>query len=356
MKNHPDIGSIFPIYSLEVPESDLGSLPFEHEPNVHYFSLCREAFAAIIMTLGKKRRKVLMPAYTCQTVITPFVEMGYDCRFFNVNTELRIDVASLRTIFKDFKPDVLVVHPYYGRDLNDNELAVLHELKTEKCVFINDLTQCIFSRQRDCVFDYYVGSLRKWFPIPDGAVAFSAQHSQPFADIKALENCSFVEQALDAMFLRGLYWESGDVRVKDVSRRIDKQAVSQISVNVHPHSMSRYSYGVLSKYDAKQSALKRLENYRYLAENLETETIKFLDSTEVSSAPLYFPVFSRCRDVIMKKLIEHRIYAPTLWPVKTDELLVSDEVRRIFNEVLAIPCDQRYDNSDLDRVVEVLNS
>ena len=68
-----DIGSIFPLYDsnfvgsgTETRISDAGSTV--------YYSLCREAFAVIARHLDDTNRKVLIPAYTCDTVITPFKE------------------------------------------------------------------------------------------------------------------------------------------------------------------------------------------------------------------------------------------------------------------------------------------
>ena len=356
MRECPDIGSIFPVDTLTPPDGSRQAVAFAHEPHVTYFSLCREIFSIIARSINKPSGKVLLPAYTCQTVITPFTELGWSCSYFGVTSDLRIDIGSLRRAFTSFHPDVLVVHPYYGRDLNLDELSVLHEIKTDGCIFIEDLTQCLFSTQRDSVFDYFVASLRKWFPIPDGAVMFSPKCPLEIDTGNLCENSSFVELELDAMFLRGVYYDSGDVRYKEISRRIDKLAVKNASTDVTPHSMSRYAHAVLANYDIRTAAAKRLRNYKFLMDHVVTPELRKLDIGEVSSAPLYFPVFSTNREAVIQKLIENRIYAPVLWPVRTQSLLINEVISHIFDQILAIPCDQRYGENDLNRVAESLNT
>lgn len=344
-----DIGSIYPIYTLDVPEGSSGPLPFDHEPNVRYFSLCREALSAIARSLNKKQGKVLIPAYTCQTVITPFQELGWECRYYGITEDLRIDEESLKSLFAEVHPDVVVVHPYYGRDLNEDELAALYVLKDSRCVFIADLTQCLFSKQRDEVFDYYVGSMRKWFPIPDGAFAFSSRH-QLREDDKCSENVKFVTAEIDAMFLRGIYYESGDVRLKEISRRVNSQAVDMVSSAVCPHLMSHYSRAVFSHIDISKIQDQRKDNYSYLFECLR-DCGKYRLFSETTTAPLYFPMVVTNRECLIERMISLQVYPPVLWPVVTKNVLVSNVVRSVYGGILALPCDQRYERSDLERVV-----
>lgn len=353
MMDSLDIGSIFPVDTLDVTTGNNQALPFGDEPHVQYFSLCREALSVIARSLGING-KVMIPAYTCQTVITPFTELGWSCCYFGITKDLRIDIDSFKKTYTSFHPDIVIVHPYYGRDLNDEEVSVLLELKREGCVFIEDLTQCLYSSMRNSVFDYYVVSLRKWFPIPDGAALFSVKHGLEFFKTELKENSAFVEQELDAMYLRGLYYKSNDVRLKDVSRRIDKRAVGYVATDVTPHLMSKYSCTVLRDYNVKAAAERRLLNYRYLDDTLDAIGVRKLDHKEVTSAPLYFPIFVENREALIQKLIDHRIYAPVLWPVKTEGLLENESVRRIYDQILAIPCDQRYDERDLKRLVECI--
>ena len=70
----------------------------------------------------------------------------------------------------------------------------------------------------------------------------------------------------------------------------------------------------------------------------------------------YFVIYVNNRAVLQRQLAQDAIYAPVIWPVEDERVLVDDEVRSIYEHLLAIPCDQRYDETDMQRVVEIINN
>ena len=89
-----DIGSIFPLY-----KEDMMIPTMYNDINVGksriVFSLCREAMFAIALKYKESKKSVLIPAYTCQTVIDPFIELGWTVHFYNIEKTLRIDLEDL---------------------------------------------------------------------------------------------------------------------------------------------------------------------------------------------------------------------------------------------------------------------
>ena len=77
--------------------------------------------------------------------------------------------------------------------------------------------------------------------------------------------------------------------------------------------------------------------------------------TRVTNAPLYFPIYVKDRPGIQKQLAQKHIYAPVLWPVNTREILIDETIEYLFDHLLAIPCDQRYDEKDMEKIISVLN-
>lgn len=161
-----EIGSIYSLSTLE--KEQCPPVRFAGE-EVVYFSLCREALLTIAIHNSEKGKRVLVPAYTCQTVLDPFQQEGWAIEYYNITNQLRIDTEDLWSKYEAFKPNLCIAHPYYGADLNQLELKSLAALKDQGCILVEDLTQCVFSTQRSEIFDYFTGSYRKWFPIPDGA-------------------------------------------------------------------------------------------------------------------------------------------------------------------------------------------
>lgn len=347
-----EVGSIFPLY----PES------FDHQKNSFQpkdktlYSLCRETFTDIANSLCETNKTVLIPAYTCQTVITPFEEAGWTCLFFNILKDLRIDLEHLRNQVEKHHPALLVVHPYFGMDLNKNETTVIQYIRNQGTKVVVDLTQCIFSNQELTFADYIVGSYRKWFPIPDGGfliIQNNCDISQP-----SEENELFVTRQTDAMYLRGQYFQNEDQRTKQISIRLSKSADHVADNNISPHRMSTFSCQLLEQEDKQSNRQRRINNFTYLFDNIrKSEKYAFVcsDKSLVTTVPLYFTLYVENRRDLQIKLAEECIYAPVIWPVEDENVLISEDVRYIYDHLLAIPIDQRYDEQDMQRVVDMIN-
>ena len=95
----------------------------------------------------------------------------------------------------------------------------------------------------------------------------------------------------------------------------------------------------------------------YLLQNIKSPNLELLckDMSRVTTAPLYFIVYTKNRKDIQTKLCNEHIYAPIIWPIYYKEVLVDDITKEIYNETLAIPIDQRYDETDMEKIVTILN-
>lgn len=353
-ENVIDIGSIFPVYTANCElfsQKDAGIL----EPILNkavLYSLCSEALHDIAVMYGGRSKCVLLPAYTCQSVIAPFLQEGWQCKFFRIDEALRIDTDNIVSLARQAHPAVCVVHPYYGMDLNDKEIQALQEIKSLGCVMVEDLTQCIFSSRRPPVFDYYVGSLRKWFPIPDGAFLLNSAGS-PLPQAPIEEYTEFIQLQLDSMYLRGTYFKDHDLEIKQISRRVQALAVEVSDRPLQAHTMSAYARQALRCQDIDRSSEVRLDNYRYLHGLLSDCQVcrpVCRDLSEVTTAPLYLPVYAHNRAGLQSRLAEHQIYAPILWDAETPAVLSDPAVANIYHSILALPVDQRYNRKCMDRI------
>lgn len=352
-----DIGSIFPLTNEDMTLMTKGVSLSAKNGNRINFSLCREAIYAVAKKYNHTEKTVLIPAYTCQTVIDPFIQQGWKCYFYNINTNLRIDLEDLLLKCDSFNPSMLVVHPYYGMELNKAELEVLKTIKQKGIVLLEDITQCINTKTRPDVFDYFTGSYRKWFKVPDGG--FLESNFLDLISIPEEENASFVSKQIDAMYLRGKYFETEDELIKSISIRLNKEAVSEIGKLIHCHKMSDFSMSVMDTEDENKSIEQRFRNYQYLYDNLcQSEQIKFVcnDIDDVTTSPLYFPIYALDRSLLQNKLASQHIYAPVLWPVYNEDVLINENIKKIYSTILMIPIDQRYDEEDMYKIVSLLNA
>lgn len=351
-----EIGSIFPLSDEVISQAESEHL--QYSGNRFHYSLCREALCDIAHALDKSEKRVLIPAYTCQTVITPFEEAGWQCEYYSIKRNLRIDLQNFENAIAKHKPSLLVVHPYFGMDLTDEEIAVLKEIKEKGIAIVLDLTQCLFSTKQYSFASFVVASYRKWMPIPDGGYLINNTESvcipQPEAD-----NEEFTDREISAMYLRGQYFGNGEQRTKAISIRLSKLADHIADKNITPHKMSQVAYNLMVKENLDNNQNSRFANYSYLFNNIkETDKVTKVchNMTDVTTAPLYFTIYVHDRPSLQCLLAQDSIYAPVIWPVEDERVLIDDEIRYIYDHVLAIPCDQRYNENDMRRAVEIINN
>lgn len=350
-----EIGSIFPLSNQALCEAEATEMHLSDDKV--YYSLCREALSDIAVSLSSSNRKVLIPAYTCQTVITPFEEAGWECFFFPIKRNLRIDITGFLEAVSRHNPSVIVIHPYFGMELNAEEESAL-QFASQDATVVLDLTQCLFSTKRYPFVAFTVGSYRKWFPIPDGGFLENNHGLFPISQPKT-ENTEFTEREIAAMYLRGQYFGNAEQRTKTISIRLSKAADHLAESNITPHRISSVAYNLLQKegFDIVQQS--RIHNFAFLYQHIQDcDKVKKVcqNLADVTTAPLYFAIYVDDRSRLQRLLAQNAIYAPVIWSVRDEKLLIDEEVRYIFGHVLAIPCDQRYNEDDMRRVVEIINN
>lgn len=351
-----EIGSIFPLSDEAITMAE--SVHLSYSGNRLFYSLCREALYDIAISVQTSNKTVLIPAYTCQTVITPFEEAGWKCQFFSIQKDLRINVPKLFEIVSREKPSLLVVHPYFGMDLNAEEVSALQFLKEKGIKIVVDLTQCLFSTKCYPFADFKVASYRKWMPIPDGGFLECDSDSLSILQPET-ENIRFTEIMTAAMFLRYQYFENGLLRIKGISIKLSKEANLVTKNDIMPHKMSSVSYSLMQMEDLEGNQKRRISNYAYLSTNIhESEKIIKVcqNLSEVTTAPLYFTIYVKNRSSLQGLLAKEAIYAPVIWPVEDLVVLIDENIRYIYDHLLAIPCDQRYDQYDMQRAVTIINN
>lgn len=160
------------------------------------------------------------------------------------------------------------------------------------------------------------------------------------------------------MYLRGSYFENGDQRIKDISIRLNKQAVASSAEGVTAHVMSNLSKSILTNEDFERNIARRDTNFRFLQANIKnsTKVTKVYDTIPSNTlAPLYFPLYVENREQLQKELAANHIYAPILWGIETDSVRINKTIDYIYSHILVIPIDQRYDESDMAVIAELID-
>jgi hypothetical protein len=295
-------------------------------------------------------RVAYLPAYTCRTTIEPFIKKGYEVRFYDVDTAFGpvFDKTLLGGI------SVLFIEGYFGFPNHDS--GFLSECKSRGMTIIHDITHTVFTEDGiSGSADYLIGSLRKWFGIPSGGIAVSL--CKKFHNMPAESNDTFTEMRISALSAKREYIESGNQAMKQDVLRLFSEAEDYLTRIFDTQASDDCSVRIVRRFPIEEMIKKRRENYRYLLDNLaDIPAIEpAFHEFPPGICPLFFPIFSDKRDDVKQRLISQSVYTPMHWPVP-DAIDVEKypNAKRIYDRILSIPCDQRYNIDDMKRIGESL--
>ena len=311
----------------------------------------RSAIAFTLDNVNCNNEKALLPAYTCHTVIEPFIEKGYEVEYYNLNKNLEINIDDLNNKLLKFKPSIVLFHAYYGFNTLESVNSIVAKLKEENVIIIEDITQSLFSHIKHIDADYYVGSFRKWIAIPDGGFAISVKDKFKNKPLKT--NNTLLNLKLKAFHIKNSYME------KNIGEKVDffklyRETDKIMDEDKGLYCMSDESKYILNNLNKNKLMIKRRENFEFLLENIKNiDGISPVFNKITSNiVPLYFPIYiKKDRAKLQKYLGESNIYAPVIWPITSmvDNKL-DESTANIYDEVLAIPCDQRYGINEMRKI------
>ena len=118
--------------------------------------------------------------------------------------------------------------------------------------------------------------------------------------------------------------------------------------------MSEYTKTQLAWFiDFDNESSKRIFNYDYLLANLSD--IALIENRK-GAVPLGFPVVIGNRDEVRKRLYEQKIYPPVHWDIIGVVPPSYNGSHRLSQDIMTLPCDGRYGEEDMERMITVLKS
>ncbi|MCM3610430.1 hypothetical protein M4S82_04140 [Planococcus sp. MERTA32b] len=314
------------------------------------------ALTLLLRQIQPKSKTALLPAYICESVIEPFLEEGYVCHYYEVDENLMPDIESI----KSRKEVGVFLHlGYFGFPVNANLSDVLAAFKRESVLIIEDVTHSLFSNyELSRLNDFYIGSIRKWLGVPSGGFLAASTGK---LDASLEEDFAFANKRLAALLTKGEYIRTKNMELKTAALRKISEAEQLLKENFSPWQIDGLSMEIISALDAEELKQKRKSNYLALYSGIQNiQGVKPLFAlSDERVCPLFFPVMIKKeeRGRIRGRLTEEGIYCPIHWPLppqlETEKL---GTTKAVFDEILSIPCDQRYGEDDMKRIVSVLES
>ena len=293
----------------------------EYYPDLVAVNSARNALLYILRALSA--RKLYIPCYLCDSVSRALEREGFPYGYYAVG--------------KDFMPEFdlplddgeyLYVVNYFGQ-ISDTQAAALKE--KHKNVILDNV-QAFFQRPANGLDTVY--SCRKFFGVSDGGyAATTARLQEPLPADVSMERMKHV---------LGRYEGTASGYYPDFVRN------EEAFYSMNLRQMSRLTRNILGAVDYESIREKREANFRTLHGRLKDRNPLRLT---VPVGPYAYPFYCPGGMTLKKALAHRKIYVATLWP---DAIPFGGLAKEYSENILPLPCDQRYGESDMEHIVEEL--
>jgi hypothetical protein len=98
---------------------------------------------------------------------------------------------------------------------------------------------------------------------------------------------------------------------------------------------------------------RRRENFQYLHEALVEKNQLPLSPLDSFTCPMVYPFMMATKRNLRKELIENNVFVAKYWP-NVERVAGFEMEGRFANDLVSIPCDQRYVMDNMQKIIEIL--
>lgn len=333
------IGGEFPIAVTDVLNAE-GRHSIN--PDVYTYSSGRAALYQILNFLKQEKGivRILLPDYLCGSVLVPVKALGLEFAFYQIDESLELKQEKLSELYKGGTAILLI--NYFGLKNLDKQIKAVRSID-EKAIIIEDDVQAYYEFLKPLgAVDFKFTSLRKTFAIPDGGLVKTkhnmhvvdkpntfGQYKAAAALLKSMREGNFNDKIYLEMFEKG-------------ERLIDEEIEC---------GMSRIAEKLYCFVNDEHVKVRRLNNARYLLEELKKIGFKSILPLNDDHVPLFIPITLDNRDVVRKAMFQKEIFCPVHWPLEGLDL---QRGRVMAEKELSLIIDQRYGRKEMDEIIVVL--
>lgn len=311
-------------------------------PDMYAYSSGRAALYQILKFLKNEKdiSNVLLPDYLCSSVLVPIKELELEYDFYPIDEQLELIESDFSKLYT--KGSVVLLINYFGLKDLSTQIKLIRGIN-ENAIIIEDDVQAYYEFKKPLGdVDFKFTSLRKTFAVPDGGLVKTKQHlpnvttpntfgqyKAAAALLKSMREGNFNDQIYLELFERG-------------ESLIDSEQEC---------GMSQIAEKLFSFINEEHVKVRRLNNARYLFDELKKIGIEALLPLKEDYVPLFVPITLKNRDEVRKQMFQKEIYCPVHWPVEGMDIKRGEQMSR---EELSLIIDQRYGRREMDEIVSVL--
>lgn len=292
-------------------------------PLFHDKALALSSGRACLAYLIEQRHidKMLLPDLLCDVVGQVCATYGVQVQNYAVGPDLRPE-----NMPQPGRDEWLYLVNYYGQ-LTQDEIS---EYAAHCPRLIVDNAHAYFASALPGVDTLY--TCRKFLGVSDGGFLYTDARGRWLAQDESHGRMDFV---------LGRFERPAEEFFPEAQR-------NNTDLTVFPRRMSLLTENLLRAVDYERVKNARTENYNRLHAALGNANELKLQPVEGAYA---YPLLLEDGERIRQKLIQQKIFVPTLWPNVLTDPAAGDTARRLAREILPLPCDQRYGLWEMDAVI-----
>lgn len=298
--------------------------------NAFKFHSARAALTSLIAQLAIK--KVWLPRYLCDSIINTFDGGEVELKFYELAEDFTIKSEL------NLGQDALLLYVNYFGLCTEQARSVISRYGAHKVVVDN--SQAMFCHPLEALATIY--SPRKFFGLPDGGLLYSDDPR-----IKQPEERDNTSEARMGHLISRL------TNSPEKAYQAYLNAEQEIA-DLPVQGMSRLTERLLHSVDYEAAKNARARNARYLHSHLGKYNQLDLDFDD-TTAPLCYPFLPNVSAAKKTELIKNRVFLPTYWPEVLTRVEEGSFEWELVTNGLFLPCDQRYTENDMDRLVHLLS-
>lgn len=273
--------------------------------------------------------KIYIPIFTCSAIEEIIQKLNIHYVKYSIN-ELMEPLLSEGSLGSS---EVLLYTNYFGLQAKNINL-----LANKYPNLIIDNSQAFFDKPILSIDSFY--SPRKFFGVPDGGYASMGNVSKNSLELKE----SLSHQRFAHLVLRH------DLSAQEAYSFYKE---NEINIGNEPMSlMSKITANILKSINYDDVKIRRQSNFLKLHEALVGHNQMIIQEYK-AAVPLSYPFL--CNDnSLSKRLIENSIFTASYWPNVTLEAPKESVEYQFSTRLVHLPIDQRYSESDMDRIINVV--
>lgn len=294
---------------------------------------------AIALNSGRHSLAYLIELYNIKSILIP----DFICNSITATLKKYNVSYTTYTIKPDFTPDNitapnnnqwLYLVDYYGQ-VPDDIFATYKEIFNNRLIV--DEAQNFFRMPYDNISTIY--TCRKFFGVPDGGFVYPATSKTLNRSLEQSKSLAQMEYVL------GRYEYDGSTYYKQASKNNKRFNNEDVMY------MSKITNNILRAVNYEMVIEKRNSNFSTL-QNLLGKYNRLAPTHH--NGPYMYPLYVKNAGNIRKTLADKKIYIPTLWPDVLNNTEASLQAIEYAKNILPLPLDQRYTESDMRYVCEEL--